>query len=465
RAMEDAVISVRLAPVANLFSPYERMVRDLTREMGKEVRLVQEGGDTEIDRKILENLRDPLMHMLRNAMDHGIERPEERIARGKPRQGAIRLTAAQRGNMIEIELEDDGAGLDPVRLRQSAVRKGMMTEEQAAALDERAARDLIFSPGFSTSTTVTGTSGRGVGMDVVRENVERLNGHITIASTPGWGTRFTISVPLTLATTRAVLVELGTQLFAVPSSMIERTGRVKEANLVSLEGALSVALEGHPVPVVELAGVLERPHTGQPGEWRHYFVLRQGDRRVALLADRLVGEQEIVIKSLGWPLRRLRNVSGAAVLGTGQTVVILNPTGLLKSALRLLGGGVRAASGPVAQPVERRRKRLLVVDDSVTTRTLEKSILEAAGYDVVVAADGIEALSVLRSEPIDLAVSDVEMPRLDGFGLTMEIRRDEKLRRLPVVLVTSLEAREHRERGVAAGADAYIVKSGFDQGQ
>jgi len=468
--IEDEVMSVRLLPVATIVGPFERLVRDLTRQQGKDAQLLVIGGDTEIDRKILEQLRDPLMHMLRNSVDHGIEPPEERAAAGKPRAGTIRLVAAQRGGMIEIELQDDGRGLDPDRLKASAVGKGLLTQEHAAALDAAAAIDLIFQPGFSTSPTVTETSGRGVGMDVVREHVERLNGQVRVESTPGQGTHFVLSVPLTLATTRAILVEQGGQMFAIPSATIDRTARVREGDLVSLEGRRAAEIEGHPVPVVELADVLEREHTAHPEgttrTWRPFLVLRQGDRRIAMLADELVGEQEIVIKSLGWPLRRVRNVGGAAVLGSGQTVVILNPTDMLKSGLKLIGSGSLPArrQAAVAAP-ERGRHRVLVVDDSLTTRTLERSILEAAGYDVAVAADGVEALSVLHEQPIELIVSDIDMPRLDGFGLTAEVRRDDRLRQIPVVLVTSLDAQEHRERGVAVGADAYIVKSGFDQGQ
>jgi len=467
-AIEDEVMAVRLLPVATLFAPFERLVRDLSRGQGKEVDLLVEGEDTEIDRKILEQLRDPLMHMIRNAVDHGIESPEQRQAHSKPGTGTIRLAAYQRGGFVEIELEDDGGGIDPQLLRESAVRKGLLTGEQASGMDDRSALELIYHPGFSTRSVVTSTSGRGVGMDVVRENVERLNGHTRIDSVPGRGTRFTISVPLTLATTRAVLIGQGDQLFAVPASAVERSSRVQAHGVASLEGIPAVQIDGHPVPVVELSDLLERTGDGQQSwggsDWRPYFLLHQGDRRIAFLVDRLVAEQEIVIKSLGWPLRRVRNVSGAAVLGSGQTVVILNPADMLKSAARLLSSGARRRYSAVAAPrAGRQRRRLLVVDDSLTTRTLVRSILEAAGYDTVVASNGVEALRMLRDEPVDMVVTDVDMPAMDGFALTAEIRRDERLSRLPVVLVTSLEGNKHRERGVAVGADAYLVKSGFDQ--
>jgi two-component system, chemotaxis family, sensor kinase CheA len=475
RAIEDEVLAVRLLPIATLYGPLERLVRDLARHEGKEVRLALEGGATEIDRKIIEQVRDPLMHMLRNAVDHGIEPPAVRAALGKPRGGTIRLAALQRGGTIEIVLEDDGSGMDPTRLRAAAVAKGLLSDAQASALADAAALDLIFRPGLSTSEVITETSGRGVGMDVVRTQLERLQGQVAVNSEPGRGTRFTLIVPLTLATTRALLVEQDGLVYAIPSSLVERSGRVREAELRWLEGRRAVAVDGQAVLVAALGSLLERPVSSHaadgPASWRPFVVLSQGERRVAVLVDALVGEQEIVIKPLAWPLRRVRNVSGAAVLGSGQLVVILNPMDLLRGGVKQAAGAPGAAGPPApAAPgggdrQARRRARLLVVDDSLTTRTLERSILEAAGYEVLLAGDGAEALDVLRREAVDLIVSDVDMPRLDGFALTSAIRRDEALRRLPVVLVTSLAAPEHRERGVAVGADAYLVKSGFDQAQ
>ncbi len=468
QGMETDVLAIRLLPVATVFNPLERVVRDLARGQNKTIRLLLAGQDIEIDRKILEQLRDPLLHMVRNSVDHGIEAPDERQGRGKPREGTIRLSVTQRGGAVEIAIEDDGAGMDPERMRQSAVRKGFLAEEHARKLDDQAAVDLIFRAGFSTKTTATEISGRGVGMDVVREHLERLGGQITPWSAPGQGTRFTIRVPLTLATTRAILVEQSGRIYAIPSALIERTSRVQEQHIVSLDGRRAVAVEGRPVPIVELHEVLEMPggaRASDPAGWRSYFVLRQDEGRVALLTDQLVGEQEIVVKRLAWPLRRVRNVGGAAVLGSGQTIAILNPSDLLKTALQIGVRGRRSMSEMPVTPSAPRQRCVLVVDDSLPTRTLERSILETAGYRTLAAGDGVEALKILRGEAIDLVVTDIEMPGLDGFALTTEIRRDEKLRQIPVVLVTSLAAPEHQERGVAAGADAYILKGKFDQGQ
>jgi len=466
QGLSDEIMAARLLPVATAFGPFERLVRDLAREQQKTIALILHGGDTEIDRKILERLRDPLMHMLRNAVDHGIESAAARAAAGKAPGGRIALTVVNRGGAIAITLDDDGAGLDPARLRAAAVRKGLLTEERAALLDETEARALIFHPGFSTTAVATATSGRGVGMDVVRDEVNGLGGQIAIASTVGVGTTFTITVPLTLATTRAILVEVSGQLVAIPANPVERLARIRTDAIVTLEGRRAVPVAGQPVPLVELGALLALPTANvDPGSWQPYLILRQEGRRVAILVDRLRGEQEIVVKPLGWPLRRVRNVGGVAVLGSGETVAILNPSDLLAGGLRLGGAqGAAGARGAQAVPTVRRR-RVLVVDDSLTTRTLERGILEAAGYETLVATDGAEALELLGREGVDLVVSDVEMPRLDGFGLAMAIRRDEALRHIPVILVTSLDTAEHRERGASAGADAYLTKGSFDQGQ
>ena len=336
----------------------------------------------------------------------------------------------------------------------------------AESLDDAATLMLIFTPGFSTRSVVTELSGRGVGMDVVRDHVTRLGGDVRVRSTLGQGTTFTLSVPLTLATTRVLLVDQDNRTFAFPSSTIERTGRVRASDVLHIEGRRAIKIDGAIVPVVELRDVLQMPAVGEPAsDWRPYFVLRGNDRPVALLTSRLVDEQEIVVKSLGAPLRRVRHVAGAAVLGTGQAIVILSSSDVARTALSKVEiGASHVVHAMPHTTTGAARRRVLVVDDSVMTRTLERSILEAGGYDVLVAADGAQALELLQLEAVDLVVSDVEMPRLSGFELTAAVRQDERLRHLPVVLVTSLESPEHLERGAAVGADAYIVKGRFDQG-
>jgi len=469
-AIGQEVMAIRLLPAGTVFLPLERLVRDLARQTGKEAQLVLTGSDTEVDRRILDELRDPLMHMVRNSADHGLESTEDRLANGKSAHGTIRLGAVQRGDRVHITLEDDGRGLDIEAIRATAVRRGLLTQERADAFDVGAATDLIFHSGFTTRAQVSELSGRGVGMDVVRSHVQRLGGDISVRTSPGAGTCFTISVPLTLATTRVLLVEDGGEAYAIPSSAVERTGRIRAADLLRLEGRRAIQLEDRAVPVVELADVLQRKRSSEDvaqDEWRPFFIVPNGDRSIALMTDRLVDEQELVVKGLGAPLKRVRHVGGAAVLGTGAVVVILNPTDLAKTASTTLDrglAGIRGSERPAPQ-VEVVRRRVMVVDDSVMTRTLERSILEAAGYEVVVASDGQQALELLQSASVDLIVSDVEMPRLDGLGLTAAVRQDELLRHLPVILVTSLDSPEHVERGAAAGADAYIVKGRFDQAE
>jgi len=467
-AISQQVMAIRLLPAGTMLAPFERLVRDLSRQIGKEARLELVGAETELDRRILDELRDPLMHMVRNSLDHGLEPAAERVQAGKPAQGHVKMTASQRGDRVQITIEDDGRGLDLEAIRATAIQRNLLTAERAETLDNTGLIDLIFHPGFSTRSAVSEISGRGVGMDVVRDHVSRLGGTINVHSVAGTGTRFVISVPLTLATTRVLLVEDAGQIYAIPSSSVERSGRVRARELHHLEGRLAVEVDGEVVPVVELSGVLQLPrHAGLTAdEWRPFFVLRGDDRPVALMTDRLIDETELVVKGLGAPLKRVRHVSGAAVLGTGAVVVILNPADLVKSSLGGLDAAPRLAA-PIAGGAEANaevpRKRVLVVDDSVMTRTLERTILESAGYTVVVATDGQHALELLGENAVDAVVSDVEMPRMTGLELTAALRKDERWRHLPVVLVTSLDSPEHVERGAAAGADGYIVKGRFDQ--
>jgi two-component system chemotaxis sensor kinase CheA len=466
-AISQEVLAIRLLPAGTVFMPLERLVRDLARQTGKDARLVLSGTDTEIDRRILDELRDPLMHMVRNTVDHGLELAQDRLLANKPSHGTLHLEAVQRGDRVQITVEDDGRGLDVDAIRETAIRRNLLTAERAEQMDASNLIDLIFHPGFSTRTSVTEISGRGVGMDVVREHVRRLGGDVAVRTTPGAGTCFTITVPLTLATTRVLLVEDGGQLYAVPSSNIERTGRMRLSDMFRLEGRRALELDGRPIPVVELSEVLQRrdvDRSAASDEWRPYFVLPQGDRAIALLADRLIDETELVVKSLGAPLKRVRHVGGAAILGTGAVVVILNPADLIKSALGNLEAAPRVSAHEVVTPeAVAPRRRVLVVDDSVMTRTLERTIFESAGYTVFVAADGEHALELLNETSVDAIVSDIEMPGMSGLELTAAIRQDERWRHLPIVLVTSLDTPEHVERGAAAGADAYIVKGQFDQ--
>jgi len=339
-------------------------------------------------------------------------------------------------------------------------------EDMETMSDEEAMR-LIFAPGLSTSTIITDTSGRGVGMDVVRKNVEALHGHVDVSSTPGQGTTLTIVLPLTLATTQELLVQVGGQTYGIPISAVERIQRVSPRDIPTVAGEEAIVVDDDPVALVHLSRVLELPHHGEeskPEQRMPVVILRAGKRRVAFLVDAVVGQQESVVKSLGKQLARVRNVAGATILGTGQVIMTLNPSDLMKSA-RLAEGrvSVKPARASQAKVKEIHRPTVLVVDDSLTTRTLEKNILETSGYEVKVANDGTEALNILQSDSCDLVVTDVLMPRMNGFELTAAVRGDPKLKGIPVILVTSLESRADKERGIEVGADAYVVKSSFDQ--
>ncbi|MDR3636364.1 MAG: hybrid sensor histidine kinase/response regulator [Isosphaeraceae bacterium] len=456
--LEEEVRQVRMLPFAEACQGLERAARDVARADGKLVELVVEGGDIELDRAVLEGLKDPLLHLVRNAVSHGVELPDARRAAGKPDTATLSLTVSLRGEQVEVVVADDGTGLDYETVRRKAIERGLPVPS-----DDRDLADLLFLPGFSTAPMVTNVSGRGVGLDVVKNAVEALHGTVVLSSTPGLGTRFTLSVPLTMTTLRALLLKAGGQTFALASASVRTLVRVDPEEFHSIEGRLVLARGGPPVPLAHLAGILglAQPEPLRAGVKVPGLILTAGDRRAALLVDVLEAEQEIIIKNLGTRIRRLRYFSGATVLADGRVALVLNAGSLLRSALgRTSGHTLRRAPVRAAPPV---RKRLVVVDDSVTTRTLEKSILESAGYEVNVAVDGESGWRLLQDQGADLLVTDVEMPRMDGFALTEAVRRSSRFARLPVVLFTSRANERDRARGIEVGADAYIVKGEFDQ--
>lgn len=452
-----------MLPFATISTSFPKLVRDLCRDQGKEADLTVHGEEIAIDKRILEEIKDPLVHLLRNSVDHGIETPQSRMRLGKPSRAAITLTVSQvSDSKVEISLSDDGAGVDTAKVKESAVKQGVVSVDEARQLDDAQAQALIFHAEVSTSAMITRLSGRGLGLAIVREKAQKLGGTVTVESQPLRGTCFRIMLPSMLATFRGVLIEVQEQLFVVPTSHVERVARVKADNILAVEGRETIALDGRAIALVRLAEVLElpsMPHSGELPISTPVVVLGAADQRIAFAVDAVLDEQEVLVKRLGKPLLRVRNIAGATVLGSGQVAPILNVTDLLKSARRAGKVAQRVAAG--AKPVEARM--VLVAEDSITSRMLIKSILESAGYDVRTAVDGMDAFTLLRAEKFDLLVSDVEMPRLNGFDLTARIRADKRLAELPVVLVTALETREDRERGIDAGANAYIVKSSFDQ--
>ncbi len=464
--LNEGVMKVRMLPVATVFDAFPRMVRDLSKELGKEVDLQLVGSETELDRKVLEEIKDPLLHLLRNAIDHGIETPQERLKTGKPRRGTITLSAFQKGSNIVIEVADDGAGINVAKVKKAAVKAGLIRSDEAEAMKDEEAYRLIFAAGFSTKSVVTDISGRGVGMDVVRKNAESLHGQVDLESSLGQGTKFTLTLPLTLATTQELLVQVGEQTFGLPVSAVQRIQRIPPEDISMVEGRPAIVVDNSPVSLVHLADVLDltrkedEPKTDVKVP---VVILGSAKRKIAIQVDAVVGQQESVVKNLGKQLARVRNIAGATILGTGQVIMTLNPVDLAKSARTRQGHKSIAARVDHVRAEEVKRPTVLVVDDSLTTRTLEKNILETAGYQVKVATDGLEALGILQSSECDVIVSDVLMPRMNGLQLTSAIKGDQKLKNIPIVLVTSLDSRADKERGIEVGADAYVIKSTFDQ--
>lgn len=470
--MSDSLLSdvkeMHLLPFSSLLESFPRFIRELARDQGKQVEVVIRGSEIEIDRRILEEMKAPLIHLLRNCIDHGIEQPAVRQQGGKAPHGAITVAIAQKdGGKIEILVADDGSGVDAAAVKAAACRLGIISAEDAGKLGEQEAQALIFQSGVSTSRIITDVSGRGLGLAIVQEKVERLGGGIALESRHGAGASFRMLLPLMLATFRGVLVRVAEHCFVIPAVGVERAARAGRQDILTVENRPTIPLDGQAVALVNLGDVLGLPRqrqpyqdsTGKAAEKIAVVVLGTGHQRVAFRVDEILGEQEVLVKALGPQLARVRNVAGASMLGTGQVAVVLNVPDLLKSATR------QDAQPPIAAEEHEAAEKhaILVAEDSITSRALLKNILESAGYLVTTAVDGVDAYTILKTGRFDLLVSDVDMPRMDGFDLTAKVRADRQLGELPVVLVTALESREHQKRGIDAGASAYIVKSSFDQ--
>ncbi len=461
----DEMKGALMLPIATIFEPLPKVARDLARARGKEAELVVAGGAVECDKRILEEIKDPLIHLIRNCVDHGIENPEERKLKGKPTRGKISVTATLiDSHRMEICINDDGAGIDIARLPEMAAKCGLLTRDEAERLEKDEQLAFIFTSGFSTHPMIDDISGRGLGLAIVREKAVKLGGTVTVTTDPRAGTTFRLLLPLTLATFRGVIVRVGEQPFIFPAPRVERVARIARSAVKSVENRETVELTGAVLSFVQLADLLEltrQEKKGKEPDFVQLLVLENEGKRIAIGVDEVLGEEEILVKSLGSQLTRVRNVAGATVLGTGKVVPILHTGDLLKSAVK----GAATVVGAIREreDAETARKSVLIVEDSITARTLLKNILETAGYETLSAVDGLDALALIRMEEIDLVVSDVDMPRMNGFDLTSRIRASHEFADLPVVLVTSLDAREDRERGIEAGANAYIVKSSFDQ--
>lgn len=450
-------------PFSTAVEGLPNLVRSLSEAEGKEADLVIQGKHLEMDRRILESLKDPLIHIIRNSIDHGLERPGERARQQKPARGTINITVSQHSStQLEILISDDGRGINTANVREAVVRLGLIRRAEAEQLNEAEILSFIFHSGLSTSQTITDLSGRGLGLAILQDRIEKLGGGVSVETEQGRGTTFRLLLPLTIATFRAVLVKAGGQLFAMPTNNVDRVVRIAASAIKTVENKETINLNERVLPLVHLSDILDLPRRDRGrdlSEQISAIVLSAAGHRIAFKVDEIMDEQEILVKNLGKQLARVRNIAGATILGAGQIVPILNVRDLLKSAVRPAASSARA----LKEKSEAKAKAILLAEDSITARALLRGILESAGYAVQTAVDGIDAFTKLKTETFDLLVSDVEMPRMSGFDLAARVRADRALSDLPIVLVTALASREDRERGVEVGANAYIVKSSFDQ--
>lgn len=465
KQLQRDVWQARMVPAESLLEGFRKMMRDLARDEGKEIEFRATSAGVHADRRVLEALKDPIMHLLRNAAGHGIETPAERRGKGRSPVGSVVLRVDTNGQRLTIAIQDDGRGVDLTRVAQVAVKEGILSESSAAHSSAHELTRMLFRPGFSTTSAVTNLSGRGMGLSVVYEAVRRLQGDLDIQPALGGGTLVSVSVPLSIATHKLMLVDCGSQMFAIPIFGVERLLRIHRASAETVEGKPVIMLKGQPVNLATIHGLLglEQPPAAGSGLLQ-VVVLRSGSQRVAVVVDAVIRETEAVIQDLGPAAGCNGKVSSGVVLDDGSIAFVVNPMELIQSAMQsrwnLQSLSFAKPSEPRSEP---RPSSILVVDDSMTTRTLEKSILEAHGYRVRVAVDGVEALARLREEKVDLVIADIEMPRLNGFGLIEAMKKDRDLAKIPVIIVSSVERREDQERGLALGADAYIVKRKFDQ--
>lgn len=452
--LQERAMRARMVPVSTITDGLQRAVRDVARSTGKDVRWEVRGEDTELDRGVLQQLGDPLLHLVRNAVDHGIEHPEERAAAGKPAQAAVRLHAMQLGSEVILTVTDDGRGIDVDRVRARAARSG----GDPSSLSDEEAVYLIFRSGVSTADFVSDISGRGVGLDVVRANVEAARGRVEVRNEPGTGTEFRLVVPITLAVLPCLLVEAGGQHWAIPMHSIVLAEN--ESAESRSEGRPVVWAGSQAIPLANLAVTL-----GLPADDVGPIIQVAGlTRQYAFRVGRLVGQRDVVVKGLSRLLPRIDVLAGASVEPDGSIVLVLDVAGLIDRARMTRERVVdHEALGEVAAAPAAMRASLLVVDDALTVRELQRSILERNGYEVVTASDGVEALAILAERSVDLVLTDVEMPRMDGFELTAAIRSHQTRGNVPVLILTSRASEEDRQHGLEVGADGYIVKSAFNE--
>jgi two-component system chemotaxis sensor kinase CheA len=463
--LEATVQQIRLLPFSIVFKTFPRMVRELADEQQKDIELKIEGEETLADRRILEALKDPIMHILRNAVDHGIEMSDRRQNAGKSPCGQIRIRASHAADRVVVTISDDGNGLDVERIRATARQRGLVTDEALAAMSREQLQALILLSGFTTKRFVTDISGRGVGMDVVRANIKELKGSLDISSEPGGGTSFIINVPNTMVTLRVLLVDVAGMSFGLPIDAVGVSRAISPEGIFTREGRNVSLYRGTPVPVMHLAQLLKLPTGAVPiphpsSVATPCVFLTAGKNSFGVFVDSLVGEQHLVLKPASPLLGSVRQIQGATILSSGTICTVLDPAELFAS---FPAGTATAPVTPKLEQRAERKKLILLAEDSITTRAQEVRILEGAGYEVVAATDGLDAYGKLGTRHFDAVVSDINMPRLDGLQLAEKIRAIPEYADLPVILVTSLASDEDKRRGLEIGANAYITKPEFDQ--
>ena len=463
RGLQQELMGVRMIPFASQTERFYRIVRQTAKEVGKRANLDVIGGQVDIDRSVLDKMMGPIEHMLRNAVTHGIETREQRQAAGKSEVGEISLALAQEGNEFILSMKDDGKGLDAGRIRVRAEELGLLQPGQQ--VEDSALYDFIFHPGFSTASELTQLAGRGIGMDVVKTSVTELGGRIEIVTTPGQGTTFRLYLPLTLAVTQTLLVRVGSQMYAIPSTMIEQVMELKEKGLAAIREQGAAEWQGNTYPFAYLPHLLGDSEALPEAHRQHWvLLLRSGSQRVGVQVDELKGNQEVVVKNIGAQLARVVGIAGATVLGDGRVVLILNPVALASRGPVAASYEARPSNLPAAPAVEEHLPTVMVVDDSLTVRKITSRLLSREGYQVVLAKDGVDALEQLIDERPDVILSDIEMPRMDGFDFVRNLRADERLRNIPVIMITSRTADKHRNYALEIGANHYLGKP-YDEDQ
>ncbi len=455
--LREKVLQLRMMPLSSAVETFPRLVRDLSLSSGKEIDFILEGVDTEMDKRVIEKIGDPLLHMIRNSVDHGIEKPEDREKKGKPRKGTIKVSAGYEGGNVHIEISDDGGGIPIESIKEKAIQRNLRHEEELSNMSDAEIANLIFEPGFSTSDIITDVSGRGVGMDVVKGNiVEQLKGSIQTETTLDEGTCFTVRVPLTLTVMRILLFSVSQTLFGFPISSIREIIRVQKNEIIEIVNKKAIRLRDQIIPITDLKTIIKLPES-EDREDAVILLLAMGNEVIGVMIDSLISEEDMEVKPLPSHMRNSDLASGATITGKGDVVILLHALKIMEKSKMTQG------SKKASRAVKKEKQRILVVEDSVSTREIEKSILESYGYQVDIASDGIEGLEKTQKVKYDLVLSDIEMPRLDGFALVEKLRSTEDYKHIPIIIVSSRDREEDKRRGIEVGADAYIIKGNFDQ--